>query len=102
MPEGSKVRDASRCAVGGRDHISVCVCTFRRPVLLDRLLHALVAQALDATFTFDVVVVDNDCARSSEDVVGRVTARAEVAMTYVTEPMRNISRARNRAVEAST
>jgi succinoglycan biosynthesis protein ExoM len=82
------------------DRISVCVCTFKRPALLARLLEALAAQATDRTFGFDLVVVDNDLDRSSEQVVLGF-ARA-MPVTYDCEPERNISLARNRAIARAT
>ena len=50
-------------------HISVCICTFKRPALLAVLLDALGDQVTDGLFTFDIVVVDNDASRSSEVLV---------------------------------
>jgi succinoglycan biosynthesis protein ExoM len=84
------------------DHISVCVCTYERPALLARLLDALAAQITDASFAFDVVVVDNDVNRSSEEVVRSFVSRAAVTVTYDAEPQRNISLARNRAIQHAT
>lgn len=83
------------------DRISVCVCTFNRPVLLARLMEALAAQATDSAFGFDVVVVDNDANRSSEEVVRGFAGRA-MTVTYDCEPERNISLARNRAITHAT
>ena len=41
-------------------HISVCVCTFKRPDSLTRLLSKIADQRSDEQFTFSVVIVDND------------------------------------------
>lgn len=79
------------------DHISVCVCTFKRPALLQRLLEALAVQATEG-FSFNVVVIDNDAERSAEDVVRRVAVNGKVHVRYDVEAERNISLARNRAV----
>jgi succinoglycan biosynthesis protein ExoM len=80
------------------DHISICVCTFRRQVLLQRLLEVLAQQGTDQTFTYDVVVVDNDEERSSESIVRRVAEESRVEISYHCEPDRNISLTRNRAI----
>jgi len=85
-----------------QDRISVCVCTFRRPELLDRLLRALEQQVVDATFAFDVVVVDNDAGRSAEPTVSACRQRGTLALTYDCEPEQNISLTRNRAVRNAT
>jgi glycosyltransferase involved in cell wall biosynthesis len=84
------------------DHITVCVCTFQRPVLLRALLDDLVAQSTFAAFSFDVVVVDNDAAGSAAPVVAAVRGNDRAWPFYVVEPRRNISLARNAAVAAAT
>ena len=81
-----------------RDRISVCVCTYRRPEMLERLLSALGRQVRDESFTFDVVVVDNDSTRSAEHVVRNVYLGEDVAANYDCEPVQNIALARNRAI----
>ena len=50
-------------------HISVCVCSYRRPRLLRRLLLKLNNQATDGLFTYSIVVADNDGERSGAPVV---------------------------------
>jgi succinoglycan biosynthesis protein ExoM len=85
------------------DHISVCICTFKRPDLLARLLDSLATQVRDESFTFDIVVVDNDKECSSQGVVRRVlAARTGLSLTYECEPDQNISLARNRAIRNAT
>jgi succinoglycan biosynthesis protein ExoM len=84
------------------DRISVCICTYRRPELLARLLEALTNQISDPALTFDIVVVDNDSDRSSEHVVRSIALRTDVEVSYHCEPERNISLARNRAVRNAT
>ena len=41
-------------------HISVCICTFRRPSLLRKLLDRLEHQNSNGQFSFSIVVTDND------------------------------------------
>jgi succinoglycan biosynthesis protein ExoM len=88
----------SPAAARALDRVSVCVCTFKRPMLLARLMDVLAAQVTDPSFDFDVVVVDNDVNRSSEEVV-RSFADRGMAVTYDVEPERNISLTRNRAIQ---
>jgi len=90
MPDGTTLQRA--------DDISVCVCTFKRPELLAKLLDGLAEQVVDESFRFDVVVVDNDRERSSEALVRSFAARGQMALTYDCEPERNISLTRNRAI----
>ena len=82
----------------GPDRISVCICTYRRPELLRRLLDSLTVQKSDPSFTFDVVVIDNDRERSAESTVAASRASGALNITYGCEPEQNISLTRNRAV----
>lgn len=83
-------------------HLSVCVCTFRRSKLLERLLRELQTQQTHAAFTFAVVVVDNDKDRSAHPVVAQFQERSSFALKYCSEPVQNIARARNTAVAHAT
>lgn len=82
-------------------HISVCICTYKRPALLKRLLVALDSQDTDGLFTYSVVVVDNDRASSAEPVVQEFSAASSIAVAYHVEPRQNISLARNRAIASA-
>lgn len=86
----------------GVPHISVCVCTFKRPVMLRRLLETLVEQDTSALFSFSVVVVDNDRSESARIVVESFTTASSRPITYAVEPRQNIALARNKAVENAT
>jgi succinoglycan biosynthesis protein ExoM len=78
--------------------ISVCVCTFRRPDLLAALLEALNAQRTDGLFTYEIIVADNDAARSADQTIRVFTSSSSVPVRYCVEPVANIARARNAAV----
>jgi glycosyltransferase involved in cell wall biosynthesis len=84
------------------DHISVCICTFKRPKLLKRLLEDLTRQETDGLFTYSIVVADNDGARSAEPLVSVFAATAKIPVTYCVQPEQNISLTRNVAIENST
>jgi succinoglycan biosynthesis protein ExoM len=78
--------------------VSVCIATHRRPEGLDRLLTSLVDQK--GAPSFDVIVVDNDAARSGEKVAAGFLDR--LALSYLVEPVRGVARVRNRAVAAAS
>ena len=80
-------------------HISICVCTFKRLRLLKRLLEELRGQETGGLFTYSIVVVDNDQSRSAQKVVGEFAASSVIPIKYCTEPRQNIAMARNTAVE---
>jgi glycosyltransferase involved in cell wall biosynthesis len=83
-------------------HISVCVCTFKRPVLLKRLLGELERQETDGWFTWSVVVADNDRAQSARQTVEEFNATSKIRAVYCVEPEQNIARARNKTLENAT
>jgi len=84
------------------DRISVCICTFKRPVMLARLFERLDDQVDGSGFVFDVVVVDNDLSRSAEQTVANAKRNCRVSIIYDCEPRQNISLARNRAIRNAT
>jgi succinoglycan biosynthesis protein ExoM len=79
--------------------IAVCICTYKRPELLRRLLDGLNTQDTDRLFTFTIVVIDNDKERSAEAVVEQFRRESPIAVTYDVEFRQNIALARNKAVE---
>jgi succinoglycan biosynthesis protein ExoM len=83
-------------------HISVCICTFRRPELLRRLLVALERQETDGSFTFSAVVSDNDSFCSARPVVAEFAANSKLEIVYCAEPRQNIALARNCALRHAT
>jgi glycosyltransferase involved in cell wall biosynthesis len=85
-----------------RPHISVCICTYKRPDLLKRLLADLARQETAGRFTFSILVVDNDNLRSAESVVQDCVSGSLVPITYCVENRQNIALARNRAVEQAS
>jgi succinoglycan biosynthesis protein ExoM len=80
-------------------HLSVCICTYKRPVLLRRLLEELEKQETGGAFTYSVVVADNDAKRSAETLVAEFAQRTPGRVTYCCEPQQNIALVRNRAIE---
>jgi glycosyltransferase involved in cell wall biosynthesis len=79
-------------------HISICVCTLKRPRMLERLLREVAQLRTADLFTYSVVLVDNDAQQSAKDVAVRVGKETGLAIRYDVEPERNISLARNRSV----
>src|SRR5260370_35466461 len=83
-------------------HVSVCICTYRRPHLLKRLLQTLEKQETDGLFTFSVVVADNDGGRSAESLVSDFAADTAIAITYCVQPQQNISLPRKTPIANAT
>jgi len=84
-------------------HITLGVLTFRRPEGISKLLDVLTRQRQDPTrpWRLSVVVVDNDAAASSREVVMRFAGRPEYDLRYVVEPEQGIPIARNRAMDSA-
>jgi succinoglycan biosynthesis protein ExoM len=83
--------------VGARATVCVCVCTYKRPELLKRTLQELCRQTSES-FTYSIVVADNDCKQSAKNVVSEVAVCTSTMIKYCVEPEQNIALARNRAV----
>ena len=79
-------------------HISVCVCTYKRPLLLARSLQELGRQDTGGQFTYSIVVADNDCLQSARKVVSDFAATSNILIRYCAEPRQNIALARNMAI----
>lgn len=80
-------------------HISVCICTYRRPALLKRLLTALSQQDTKNLFSFSVVIADNDEQQSAKEVVLDFSDSSSMDIKYCVEPRKSISYARNKTLE---
>jgi glycosyltransferase involved in cell wall biosynthesis len=79
-------------------HLCVCICTFKRPELLNRLLISLSNQKTEGAFSFSIVVSDNDAMQSARPVVASFSSESQIPITYCFEPQQNIAMARNNAL----
>ncbi len=86
-------------AANNTEHITVCICTYKRPLLLRRLLRELEVQETGGLFTYSIVVADNDEAESARIVVADFSAVSRVQTIYCVEPQQNIALARNKALQ---
>ena len=85
-------------SVSPADHISVCICTYRRNELLERPLRNLARQRTGGLFEYSVVVADNDAGGHARETVGRLQAELHLDVTYSIEPEHTIPAARNHAL----
>lgn len=78
--------------------VTVCVCTYKRPQLLESLLQSLSLQSTPLD-SFEVVVVDNDGDASGRPAVERFQqGHTGLQIRYVQETRQGISYARNASV----
>jgi succinoglycan biosynthesis protein ExoM len=96
---GSAVVAGPVTAESGLKHISVCICTYKRPLFLARLLKDLKDQETGGLFTYSVVVADNDGAESAKQVVGDFARQTDIQIKYCVQPEQSIALTRNKAVE---
>lgn len=82
-----------------KDRISICICTFKRPHLLARLLNSLTDLVTENKFDFDIVVVDNDSSQSGKPIVDNFLNQRKIPIKYLEEARQNISYARNKSVK---
>lgn len=80
--------------------VAVCLCTYRRPAVLARLLHQLQVVAADAegVARVGIVVVDDDAGASARSVAEGFTNSFALGLQYANTASGNISTARNRAL----
>lgn len=81
-----------------KHHICVCVCTFKRPELLRRLLLKLEEQETGDLLEYSIVIVDNDKSESARKTVESFSRKSKVSIGYYVEPEQNIALARNKTV----
>jgi len=79
-------------------HICVCICTYKRPALLKRLLQDLDGQNTEGLFSYSIVVADNDPEGSAKNAVEEMQRVLHVPLKYCAEPNRGIAKARNTVV----
>jgi succinoglycan biosynthesis protein ExoM len=80
------------------DHISVCICTYKRPQMLAHALEGVALQTTEDRFSFEVIVIDNDNRRSGEDVIKEFQENNAIKIVYGCEPKQNIALTRNQAI----
>jgi succinoglycan biosynthesis protein ExoM len=78
-----------------KDHISICICTYRRNMSLARLLRNLDLQETAGLFDFSAVVVDNDSQGPARETVERLRSELHMEIEYAIEPEQTIPAARN-------
>ena len=100
----SAVEAGSRNAVSGSNDITavdVCICTYRRPAIVETL-QSLSRQEGCAAVTIRVVVADNAPDTAARELIETRARELNLNTIYVHAPARNISIARNACLDAAT
>lgn len=96
-PGGAPRREAP----SGPRTVDVCVCTFRRPSVVETL-RSVAAQDLPPRSAVRVIVADNDDTPSARAAVEEACRALGLDFLYVHAPSRNISVARNACLDAAS
>jgi glycosyltransferase involved in cell wall biosynthesis len=78
--------------------VDVLICTYQRPEMLAKTL-AGIKRAAEGVGQVRIIVVDNDVQQSAAHVTRRWAADADLPVTYLSQPLQNISLTRNMALE---
>jgi succinoglycan biosynthesis protein ExoM len=78
---------------------SICIATFRREKLLEKLIISLINQKLPRNVELEIIIVDNDKNRSAEKIVKNFKSEAKINFHYLSQSIRNISLTRNLGVK---
>jgi succinoglycan biosynthesis protein ExoM len=81
--------------------VTVCICTFRRPSIL-RAVESVATQVFTEWISLRILVIDNDDSPSAQDAIASFDAKSLAKIHYRHAPGRNISIARNAALDAVT
>src|SRR3990170_6642495 len=85
-----------------KQHICLCICTYKRPELLRGLLSKLREQETEGHFEYSIVIVDNDSSESARQTVESSARQSKISIGYYVEPEQNIALARNKSLENAT
>lgn len=80
--------------------VTVLVCTYNRCADLREMLQTALAQQTDGTFTFEVLVVDNNSTDGTRDAVYELIARGHPNLRYLFEGRQGKSYALNAGLSA--
>ncbi|MWD28439.1 glycosyltransferase [Aquicoccus sp. SCR17] len=80
--------------------IDLCICTFRRPQVVETLASVGQLRVPDGV-SLRVIVVDNDDTNSARDRVTAAALSLAIPLTYLHAPGRNIAVARNACLDAT-
>jgi succinoglycan biosynthesis protein ExoM len=78
--------------------VTVCICTFRRPSILSAV-ESVTSQVLPDWISLRILVIDNDDTPSAQNAIESFCAKSSATIHYHHAPGRNISVARNAALD---
>jgi len=97
LQDQSSVEKEGSVQASQTPHVCICICTYRRPDILKRLLDALKDQKTEGRFTYSILVVDNDLRESARTIAQEFASASNMFVQYLVEARQNIALARNKA-----
>lgn len=81
--------------------IGICICTFNRPVGLNRLLNSLNSLQINTISRNEIrtIIIDNSINRQSKNIIDEHSSSFKFTLYYDIEPTQGIASARNLAVK---
>jgi len=79
--------------------VTVCICTFRRASILCAI-ESVARQTLPEGLSVRILVIDNDDAPTAKEAIANFCVKSGISVDYRHAPGRNISIARNAALDA--
>jgi succinoglycan biosynthesis protein ExoM len=80
--------------------VTVCICTFRRPSVL-HAIGSVAGQKLPNELSLRILVIDNDDAPTARNMISDYYTATGISVDYRHAPSRNISIARNAALDVA-
>jgi succinoglycan biosynthesis protein ExoM len=81
------------------NNIAVCIPTYKRPLMLEKLISSILASKPDDLLvnTLSIIVVDNDVEKTAEKVVSDIAANnnGNCSLSYFNYPIKGLSNVRN-------
>ncbi|MDQ1167131.1 glycosyltransferase family 2 protein [Flavobacterium sp. SORGH_AS_0622] len=77
-------------------YITVAICTYNRPLLLQKCIESVLIQNTD--YEYEIIVIDNDSRKTAQEIVEKYEERVQ----YYFQPLKGLSFARNMAVSKAT
>jgi succinoglycan biosynthesis protein ExoM len=84
-----------------RKTVAICIPTFQRREGLRRLLSALARQVSIEHCDVTIIVIDNECSPETKAICDNFVPLMAFPVVYCREPLRGISRVRNKGVETA-
>jgi succinoglycan biosynthesis protein ExoM len=81
---------------------TICIATYKRPMLLKKLLDSLFEQKLNGGIKLEIIIIDNDVNESAKKICEMYGNTDKAEICYKVQPIQNISLTRNLAVVNAT